>query len=236
MSDRAAASEPHMPNLSGEIVSAVVKSPINDNSCAKSRAHREENHVVESMPRAVAMFGDGAGVCVVLDVAANAELPLEDCFDRNIHPRGKIGRRMDNSAQSIKRGAAAYADTADCRTRKPAPPQQGADSPNDQVERAVGALGGQGSELETLANIRRPFRDDDRRLGATDIDTDPDFCGHASSPSTIFSSGQALSNEHRFHQPLLQAGQRSRWIYFPAAIFDSGNSFNSAASWRTRIL
>jgi hypothetical protein len=185
MSDRAAAGEPHMPNLSGEIVSAVVKSPINDDSRAKSRAHREEDDVVESMPRAVATLGDGAGVCVILDVASNTELPLEDCFDWNIHPRGKIWRRMDNPAQSIKRAATANAHTADCRTRKTAPAQDGADSLTDQVERAVGALGGQRGELETLANIRRPLRDDDRRLCATDIDTDPDFCGHATSPSTI---------------------------------------------------
>jgi len=190
MADRAAAGEPHMPNLSGEIVSAAVKSPINDDSCAKSRAHREEDHVVESMPRAVAMFGDGAGVCVILDVAANAELPFEDCFDWNIHPRGKIGRRMNNPAQSIKRAATAYAHTADYRTRKPAPLQDGADSPADQVERAVGPFGGQGSKLETLANIRQPLRDDDRRLCATDIDTDPDFYGHANSPSTILAAGK----------------------------------------------
>src|SRR5208282_3904029 len=173
-----------------EIVGAVVKSPINDDSCAKSRAHREEDHVVESMPRAVAMLGNGAGICVILEVAANTELPLDDCFDWNIHPRGKIGRRMDDPAQSIKRGATAYADTADCRARKRAPPQDGADSLTDQVERAVGPFGGQGSELETLANIRQPLRDDDRRLCATDIDTYPDFCGHAVSPSTISVAGK----------------------------------------------
>jgi hypothetical protein len=188
MSDRAAAGEPHMPNLSGEIIGAAIKSPIDDDSCAKSRAHREEDHIVESMARTVAMLGDGTGVCVILDVAANAELPLEDCFDWDIHPRGKIGRRLDNPAHSIKRAATAYAHTADCRSRKPAPPKDGADTLTDQVERAVGALGGQGSKLEALADIRQPFRDDDRRLRATNIDTDPDFCGHANSPSTILAA------------------------------------------------
>src|SRR5208282_185334 len=213
MSDRAAAGEPHMPNFSGEIVSAVVKSPINDDSCAKSRAHREEDHVVEAMPRAVAMLGDGARVRVILDVAANAELPLEDRFDWNIHPGGEIGRRMNNPAQSIKRAATAYADTADCRIRKPALPQQRADSTTDQVERAVGAPGGQRSELETLANIRQPLRDDDCRLCATDIDTDPDFCGHASSPSTILVAGKLYQTTTIFTsrgcKPISEAGGAS---------------------------
>src|ERR1019366_5529492 len=240
MSDRPAAGESHMPNLSGEIVSAAVKLPINDDSCAKSRAHRDEDHVIESMPRAVAMLGDGAGVCVILDVAANAELPLEDCFDRNIHPRGKIGRRMDNPAQSIKRAATAYADAADYRARKPAALQERADSLNYQVERAVGALGGNGSELETLAHLGQPFRDDDRRLGATDIDTDPDFCGHANSPSTILVAGKLYQTTTIFTSRCCKLGP-ALFYYFPAASADSGNSSNLADSnlvdsWRLRIL
>ena len=104
-----------MSDLSGEIVSAVVEPPIDDNSRAESRAHRQEDHVADAAPRAVPMLRDGAGVRVVLDVAANAELPLEDCLDWNIDPRRQIWRRLDNTAHSIEWTAAAYADTANRR-------------------------------------------------------------------------------------------------------------------------
>jgi hypothetical protein len=148
------ARQPHMPNLSRKIVSASVESPVDDDSSAKSCAHRQEDHIVASMARAIPELRDGSRIGVVLDVAPNAELSLENRFDRNIDPRCKIGRRLNSPAHSIERAAAAYADAAYCRIRKPALLHNGGDPLLYKVERAVGTFGGQRRELKALADIR----------------------------------------------------------------------------------
>ena len=142
ISNRAAARQPHVSDLSGEIVSAAVEPPIDDNSRAESGAHREKDHVAGAAPRAVAMLGDRAGVGVILEVAADAELALEDCLDRNVDPRRKIGRRLDDTADSIEWAAATYADTANRRSCKPALLEQRDDSLTDKIECALRSFGG----------------------------------------------------------------------------------------------
>ena len=56
------------------------------------------------------MFGDRAGVCIILKMAGHPELVCEDLNDRHIDPRRKVWRGLNDAFVPIQRTSATYAD------------------------------------------------------------------------------------------------------------------------------
>ena len=160
-----------MADFAGEVVGAMIKLAVENDSRAKARAHGEEDHVFNAAAGAIAMFCHRTGVRVVLETARRRELRFQNAFDRHVHPSPQIGRCLNDSGNAIKRSAATYSDAVDVFRRMVR--EQLANGALDRFERGLGTLRGLCRELLAAENDRRRLRRHHSRLCSADIDADP---------------------------------------------------------------
>ena len=91
---------------------SAVQTSSEDQTGAESRAECKKDNIFCAYPGAVTPFRKRTGIRVVTEVCRTAETLSQHIRNRNVVPAGQIRRRLNDTALTVERTSAAYADCA----------------------------------------------------------------------------------------------------------------------------
>ena len=102
-----------MAQLSGIVVGAGVKLPVQDESGPQARPKGQEGHVPGAFSRAEGPFGQGTGVGIVVQARPHAGCLREQFDNGNVVPAGQVRGRHHHAGPAVQRTAATDAHAID---------------------------------------------------------------------------------------------------------------------------
>ena len=187
VADGAVAGEANVADFAGGVAGSAIEAAIGDDAGAESGAHGEEDHMADAASCAEAVFGDHAGVGVVLERAGDGEGGLEDGFDGDVVPGGEVGRGLDDAGGGVEGSAGTDADGAEGVLRG-----EVAEVVEDQVDGAPGSLGGKVGNSMRAEISGGSGGHDDGGFGAADIDVGEEVRHGGSGGAEGLGAGSAM--------------------------------------------